>query len=76
MATSDKTDAANRHHGGPGSSHQRPDLPDPTEARGPEAGEPTNSPQSDQSSGGGVRDNHHTHDPRTKGGQMNGRTGR
>ena len=69
MSTSKKTDAANRHHGGPGSSHQRPDLPDPTENRGPTPGEPTNGPDSDVSGGGGLRDSHHTHDPKTKGGR-------
>jgi hypothetical protein len=67
MSTSKKTEHANRHHGGPGSSEQRPDRPDPTEGRGPAPGEPTNGPQSDVSSGGGVRDTHHTHNPREKG---------
>ncbi len=66
MSTSEKIPETNRHHGGPGSSHQRPDLPDPTEGRGPTPGEPTNGPQSDRSSGGGIRDNKHTHDPNTK----------
>lgn len=66
MSTSKKTDHANRHHGGPGSSQQRPDRPDPTEGRGPLPGQPTNGPQSDVSSGGGVRDSHHTHNPREK----------
>lgn len=66
MSTSKKTDHANRHHGGPGSSQQRPDRPDPTEGRGPLPGQPTNGPQSDVSSGGGVRDGHHTHNPREK----------
>lgn len=59
MSTSSKTPAANRHHGGPGSSHQRPDLPDPTENRGPAPGEPTNDSRSDVSDGGGERDRHH-----------------
>lgn len=67
MSTSNKTDHANRHHGSPGSSEQRSDRPDPTEDRGPAPGEPTNGPQSDVSSGGGVRDTHHTHNPREKG---------
>ncbi|GJE27329.1 hypothetical protein LKMONMHP_2187 [Methylobacterium organophilum] len=31
MSTSSKTPAADRHHGGPGSSHQRPDRPDPAD---------------------------------------------
>ena len=66
MSTSKKTEQANRHHGGPGSSQQRPDRPDPTEGRGPLPGQPTNGPQSDVSSGGGVRDSHHTHNPREK----------
>jgi hypothetical protein len=66
MSTSDKNDAANRHHGGPGSSHQRSDLPDPTQGRGPEPGAPTNTRDSDVSGGGGVRDSKHTHDPRDK----------
>jgi len=69
MSTTDKNEAANRHHGGPGSSHQRPDLPDPTEGRGPIHGQPTNGRQSDVSGGGGVRDSHHTHDARDKGGK-------
>jgi len=61
--------STNRHHGGPGSSHQRPDLPDPTQGRGPAPGQPTNGRQSDVSGGGGVRDSHHTHDARDKGGR-------
>lgn len=69
MSTSSKTEAANRHHGGPGSSHQRPDLPDPTAGRGPTPGSPTNTDKSDVSGGGGVRDSHHTHNPPQKGGQ-------
>lgn len=69
MSDESKTEAANRHHGGPGSSHQRPDLPDPTEGRGPEPGAPTNTDKSDVSGGGGVRDSHHTHDPARKGGK-------
>lgn len=69
MSTSDKNPAANRHHGGPGSSHQRPDRPDPTEGRGPKPGEPTNPDRSQVSGGGGERDRHHTHNPPQKGGQ-------
>jgi hypothetical protein len=68
MSTSKKTDAADRHHGGPGSSHQRPDLPDPTAGRGPAPGQPTNPTRSRVSGGGGEQDRHHTHDPRRKGG--------
>ena len=68
MPTSKKTPAANRHHGGPGSSHQDAERPDPTEGRGPAPGEPTNTTRSDVSGGGGVRDRHHSHDPARKGG--------
>jgi hypothetical protein len=55
MSTSDKTDAANRHHGGPGSSHQRPDRPDPTAHAGPNPGSATNDSRSHVSGGGGAR---------------------
>jgi hypothetical protein len=66
MSTSDKTDAANRHHGGPGSSHQRPDRPDPTAHAGPNPGAATSDSRSHVSGGGGERDRHHTHDPDRK----------
>lgn len=69
MATSSKTATADRHHGGPGSSHQRPDRPDPTRKQGPAPDEPTNRQRSKTSGGGGERDLHHTHDPRKKGGR-------
>jgi hypothetical protein len=58
----------NRHHGGPGSSHQRSDLPDPTEQHKPEPGTSTSRKDSRVSGGGGERDSHHTHDPALKGG--------
>lgn len=67
MSTSDKTDAANRHHGGPGSSHQAPDRPDPTAKAGPNPGSATNDSRSHVSGGGGEHDRHHTHDPDRKG---------
>lgn len=60
---------ANRHHGGPGSSHQRPDRPDPTQERGPNPDEPTNRQRSKTSGGGGERDLHHSHQPDKKGGR-------
>jgi hypothetical protein len=69
MGTSSRSPGTDRHHGGPGSSHQRPDLPDPTAGRGPPPGAPTNPRQSRVSGGGGERDSHHTHDPPDKGGQ-------
>ena len=68
MTTSSKTPAADRHHGGPGSSHQREDRPDPTADRGPKPGEPTNGPRAEVSGGGGEQDSHHTHDAKLKGG--------
>ncbi|GGD94015.1 hypothetical protein GCM10011390_10920 [Aureimonas endophytica] len=66
MSTSSKSQSADRHHGGPGSSHQRPDRPDPTAGRGPRPGEPTNGPDSRISGGGGEQDRHHSHDPKDK----------
>ena len=69
MGTSSKTPAANRHHGGPGSSQQAPDRPDPTEGRGPQTGAPTNTTRSNVSGGGGERARHHTHEAGRKGGQ-------
>lgn len=71
----DKNPATDRSHGGPGSSHENADKPreavhhrdsggrqnDP-----PAPGEPTNPNRSRSSGGGGERDKHHTHDPRTK----------
>jgi hypothetical protein len=67
MSSSKKTPAADRSHGGPGSSRQ--DAKDPVQHHahgGPLPGEPTNPPRSRVSGGGGERDIHHTHDPRTK----------
>lgn len=70
-----KTQASDRSHGGPGSSHEDADKPgkdSPRRASGghsnspPEPGQPTNPPRSQSSGGGGERDKHHTHDPRTK----------
>ncbi|MGH7087668.1 MAG: hypothetical protein ACREFQ_02075 [Stellaceae bacterium] len=61
-----KTEAADRSHGGPGSSHQNAKKPAGREPRGPEPGTPTNSSRSRVSGGDGERDRHHTHDPKTK----------
>lgn len=75
---STKTPAADRSHGGPGSSHENADKaekPGPTGHRqssgghhneAPTPGSPTNSNRSEQSGGGGERDKHHSHDPHTK----------
>jgi hypothetical protein len=58
----DRTDAADRERGGPGSE---------ANARKPgrrpvQPGEPTSSDRSRVSGGGGERDKHHAHDPATK----------
>lgn len=68
MTTSTKAPQSNRHHGGPGSSHQRPDRPDPTERQKPVPGQPTDEGRSKVSGGGGEQDTHHTHSPRGKAG--------
>ena len=67
MSTSTKTPAADRSHGGPGSSHQDATQPAPPHHTGPDPGEPTNPRRSQVSGGGGERDPHHTHNPPEKG---------
>ncbi|MBD8908682.1 hypothetical protein [Methylorubrum zatmanii] len=67
MSTSSKTPAADRHHGGPGSSHQRPDRPDPTEGKGPSPNAATSGSHSGVSGGGGEQDRHHRHGDTSKG---------
>ena len=70
-----KNPATDRGHGGPGSSHENADKQTARAQRGdsgghsnnpPEPGQPTNPDHSQLSGGGGERDKHHTHDPRTK----------
>ena len=70
-----KIPAADRSHGGPGSSNEnadKPKAPGHRRASGghdneaPEPGTPTNRDRSEVSGGGGERDKHHTHDPSTK----------
>ncbi|MHC2103528.1 MULTISPECIES: hypothetical protein [unclassified Methylobacterium] len=61
MSSSQKTPAADRHHGGPGSSHQDASKPQPEAHRGPAPGSPTSDSRSHVSGGGGERDSHHTH---------------
>ena len=61
MSTSKKHPNTNRHHGGPGSSHQDRSKPYVEEPHGPETGSPTNLTKSSISGGGGERDAHHTH---------------
>jgi len=67
MSTSKKTPAADRSHGGPGSSQQDASDSTPARDRGPAPGMPTNSRRSGVSGGGGERDIHHTHSPTEKG---------
>jgi hypothetical protein len=53
--------------GGPGSSRQDRKHPEKSEKQpSPAAGEPTSGRAAGVSSGGGERDKHHSHDPRTK----------
>ncbi|MBV9748695.1 MAG: hypothetical protein JO157_07765 [Acetobacteraceae bacterium] len=72
---STRNPAADRSHGGPGSSHENVDKPAPaTSRRGsggrdnnpPPPDQPTNDRSSHASGGGGERDKHHSHDPKTK----------
>jgi len=67
MSNSQKTQAADRSHGGPGSSQQDATKPTAPRHDGASPGEPTNSRRSQVSGGGGERDAHHTHSPREKG---------
>jgi hypothetical protein len=57
-----------RRFGGPGSSQQDRRQPEKLRAshEGPEPGAPTNGRSSKISGGGGERDKHHSHDPRSK----------
>ena len=52
--------------GGPGSSHENHDEPEPQKGDSRAPGEPTNTPYSHVSGGGGERDRHHGHDPANK----------
>lgn len=48
--------------GGPGASHENASQPTPPKVDPRAAGEPTNTPYSGVSGGGGERDRHHAHD--------------
>lgn len=61
MSTSAKHPSTNRHHGGPGSSHQDRSKPFVEPDHGPTPGSSTNHSKSGVSGGGGERDAHHTH---------------
>jgi hypothetical protein len=56
-----------RRWGGPGSSHEDRTQPEPRRGDNRMAGEPTNTPYSHVSGGGGERDKRHSHDPKQKG---------
>ena len=65
MASSKKTPAADRSHGGPGSTPQNADKPG-AKKHATVPGEPTNARRSRISGGGGERDRHHSHAPADK----------
>ena len=52
--------------GGPGASHENRDKPQPHKGDPRSPGEPTNTPYSHVSGGGGERDRHHGHAPENK----------
>jgi hypothetical protein len=52
--------------GGPGASHENRDKPQPQKGDPRSPGEPTNTPYSHVSGGGGERDRHHGHDAAAK----------
>jgi hypothetical protein len=52
--------------GGPGASHEDRSEPRPKDGPPRSPGEPTNTPFSHVSGGGGERDRHHAHDPAGK----------
>jgi hypothetical protein len=68
MASS-KHPETNRHHGGPGSSHQSADRPDPTlnPRLSPSDLHTHQGKHSRVSGGGGESDTHHSHNERMKG---------
>ena len=68
MASSKKTESADRSRGGPGSSHQDRIQNENAHAHaGTKPDQPTNTVFSRVSGGGGERDIHHTHDAEHKG---------
>ncbi len=52
--------------GGPGASHENAKQPQPEKIDPRAPGEPTNTPYSHVSGGGGERDRHHAHDAEGK----------
>jgi hypothetical protein len=68
MASSKKTESADRSRGGPGSSHQDRIQDENAHAHsGTKPDQPTNTAFSRVSGRGGERDIHHTHDSEMKG---------
>jgi hypothetical protein len=61
MSGSKKTPAADRSHGGPGSSQQDARKPGTVHRSEPLPGTPTNTSHSRASGGDSERDSHHTH---------------
>jgi hypothetical protein len=61
-----KDRSRDRFQGGPGSSHKDATKPDADARHGPEPRQRRTPARSRISGGGGERDKHHTHDPRTK----------
>jgi hypothetical protein len=61
-----KDRSRDRSQGGPGSSHKDATKPDADARHGPEPRQRRTPGRSRISGGGGERDKHHTHDPRTK----------
>ena len=55
-----------RRWGGPGASHEDRTEPEPKKGAPRTPGEPTNTPFSHVSGGGGERDRHHAHDAEGK----------
>ena len=55
-----------RRWGGPGASHENRNKPEPQPTDPRMAGEPTNTPYSHVSGGGGERDRRHGHDAAAK----------
>ena len=54
--------------GGPGASHENRQEPEKSKPRGPHPAAERDIRTSGSSSGGGVEDTHHSHDPRGKAG--------
>lgn len=74
MSTSARHPNTDRHHGGPGSSHQDRSKPSVESDHGPTPDSPTNHAKSGVSGGGGERDAHHTHSTKDRAPDRTGRS--